>query len=102
MTEHDPPPAADRPPRPDVDASPASRPVLPAHTAEEARRPALALLGRLYASGAITLTELSNARNAILGGRLDDILVPVLEAEASPPGGRSIGDCLREQGVLRS
>ncbi len=102
MTENDPPSAADRPPRLDVDASPAGRPAPPAHAAEEARRPALALLDRLFSSDAITLEELSNGRSAILGGRLDDILVPVLDSEASPPVERSIGDCLREQGVLRS
>jgi hypothetical protein len=90
MTEHDPPPAA-HPPR--------SR--SPALAAEEARRPALALLDRLFAADAITLEELSNGRKAILGGRLDDILVPVPHAEAPPPVERSIGDCLREQGVLR-
>jgi hypothetical protein len=102
MTENDPPPAADRPPPHDVEASPAAPPASPARTAEEARRPALALLDRLFAADAITLTELSNGRRAILGGQLDDILVPVLDAEASPPVERSIGDCLREQGVLRS
>ena len=94
MTEHDPPPASDPPPRLGVDASPATRPVSPAHTAEEARRPALALLDRLYASDAITLTELSRGRSAILRGQLDELLVPVLDA--------GIGDDLRAPGVLGS
>ena len=84
MTEHDPPPASD-----------------PTRTAEEARRPALAVLDRLYASDAITLAELGRGRRAILQGRLDDILVPLLDAEAPPPAERSIGDHLRDQGVLR-
>jgi hypothetical protein len=111
MTEHDPPPATDSPPRLEVEASPATRPLSPAHTAEEARRPALALLDRLHAADAITLEERSNGRSAILRGQLDELLVPVLEAETPPPiagsapgaqpAGRSIGDHLRAQGVLR-
>lgn len=103
MTEHDPPPAAD--------ASPAIRPVLPVPAAEEARRPALALLDRLREANAITPTELSRGRTAILGGELDELLLPPLGAEAPPPtagaaqgphpaGRHSIGDYLREGGAL--
>lgn len=111
MTEDDPPPATDPPPPLDGDAGPATRPISPAQTAEEARRPALALLDRLYAASAITLTELTRGRGAILRGGLDELLVPALGAEApapiagspqdAPPAGRSIGDDLRAQGVLR-
>ena len=110
MTEHDPPPAAGPPPRHDAGASPATGPLPPAQTAEEARRPALALLDRLYEADAITLNELTRGRSAILRGGLDELLVPAPGDEPSPiagsapdprPGERSIGDYLRARGVLR-
>jgi hypothetical protein len=52
------------------------------------------LLDRLFLSDAITLTELSRGRGAILRGHLDELLVPVLDA--------GIGDHLGARGVLRS
>jgi hypothetical protein len=112
MTEHDPPRASATPPRLDIDPSPATGPVVPPQTAEEARRPALALLDRLHASDAITLTELSRGRSAILRGQLDELLVPAPDADApsaiagsaqsAERLGGSIGDGLRAQGVLGS
>ena len=100
MAEHDPPHAAGPPSRRDVDGGPATPAVSSARTAEEARRPTLALLDRLYAANAITLTERNKGRSAILGGELDEFLVPVLGAEQAHPAGGSIGDYLRADGAL--
>lgn len=109
MIEHDPQPASDPPPRLDADARPVTRPVSPARTVEEARRPALALLDRLHEANAITLAELSRGRSAILGGELDELLVPVGaeaptpiagSAQGAQPVRRSIGDYFRQRGVL--
>jgi hypothetical protein len=85
MTDHAPPPpsAGDSPLPPDVNGSVETLPASSAQTAEEALRARLAALDRLYESNAITLAELSEARNAILSGQVGERLVPIIGAEAS-------------------
>ena len=97
-------PAARRKPAPATPRRGATRHPfrLPRRPHEEARLPALALLDRLFATARSPSTELGSARSVVLGGRLDELLVPALDAEAPPiPAGHSIGDHLRAQGVLR-
>jgi hypothetical protein len=69
--------------RPDVAVSPETLPAPSAQTTDGTLRGRLAALDHLYESNAITRTELSEARNAILGGQVGEGHAPLIGADAS-------------------
>ena len=69
--------------RPDVAVSPETPPAASTQTTEGTLRARLAALDRLYESNAITVMELSKARGAILGGRVDEGHARLIGADAS-------------------